>query len=73
MGLDMLRAGEKAVGCRELLLNWRYLENSRSFNKKESAINRWKIYRGYLELPLYKAAYLFLNYTVAGLRKYLKK
>lgn len=70
LGLDMLRSGEKAVGCKELLLNWRYLENSRSFNKKKSAVNRWKIYRDYLKLPLHSSLRLFLNYAVAGLRKY---
>ena len=73
LGLDMLRAGEKAVGCRELLLSWRYLENSRSFNKKNAAVNRWKIYREYLRLPLYKAVYYFLIYASAGVRKYLRK
>lgn len=73
LGLDMLRAGEKAVGCREILLYWRYLENSRSFNKKKSAANRWRIYRNYLHLPVYKSAYLFVNYAAAGLRKYLRK
>ena len=73
LGLDMLRAGEKAVGCGEVLLNWRYLENSRSFNKKKSAMNRWRIYRNYLHLPLYKTIYLFANYAVAGLRKYTRK
>ena len=70
LGLDMLRSGEKAVGCRELLLNWRYLENSRSFNKKKSAVNRWKIYRDYLKLPLHRSLYLFFQYAAAGLRKY---
>lgn len=70
LGLDMLRSGEKAVGCRELLLNWRYLENSRSFNKKKSAVNRWKIYRDYLKLPLHRSLHLFFQYAAAGLRKY---
>ena len=73
LGLDMLGAGERAVGCRELLLDWRYLENSRSFNKKKSAVNRWRIYREYLHLSLPKTVYLFVNYTAAGLRKYLRK
>lgn len=73
LGLDMLSAGEKAVGCRELLLDWRYLENSRSFDKKKSAVNRWRIYRDYLHLPLYKSLYLFANYTLAGVHKYMKK
>ena len=70
LGLDMLRSGESAVGCKELLLDWRYIENSRSFNKKRSAINRWKIYRDYLNLPLHKTIYVFLNYVIAGVRKY---
>ena len=70
LGLDMLRSGESAVGCKELLLDWRYIENSRSFNKKRSTINRWKIYRDYLNLPLHKTIYVFLNYVIAGVRKY---
>ena len=70
LGLDMLRSGEVAVGCKDVLLNWRYLENSRSFNKRKSALNRWRIYRGYLQLPLHEAIYLFANYAIAGLRKY---
>lgn len=73
LGLDILGSGETAVGCRELLLSWRYLENSRSFNKKKSAMNRWQIYRNYLRLPIYKTLYLFACYTAAGLRKYLRK
>jgi len=73
LGLDMLRSGETAVGCRELLLDWRYLENSRSFDKRKSAANRWRIYRDYLRMPLHTSIYLFLNYAVAGVRKYLQK
>lgn len=72
LGLDMLRSGEMAVGCRDVLLSWRYIENSRSFNKKKAAVNRWKIYRNYLRLPLYKAIYYFGCYSVAGFRKYFK-
>ena len=73
LGLDMLGSGEKAVGCGEVLLHWRYLENSRSFNKKKSAMNRWRIYRHYLHLPLWKTLYLFASYAAAGLRKYTRK
>ncbi len=73
LGLDMLGAGEQAVGCGEPLLSWRYLENSRSFNKKKSAMNRWRIYRNYLHLPIYKTLYLFACYATAGFRKYLRK
>lgn len=72
LGLDMLGSGEIAVGCREILLGWRYLENSRSFNKKKAAANRWRIYRHYLHLPFYKAVYLFGCYALAGFCKYFK-
>lgn len=72
LGLDILKNGQIAVGCTQPLLDWRYLENSRSFNKKKSAANRWRIYRKYLRLPLYKAAYLFCCYATAGFRKYFR-
>lgn len=73
LGLDILKAGHRAAGCTEVLLDWRYLENSRSFDKKKSAGNRWKIYRQYLGLSPVRAGYLFACYTAAGLRKYLRK
>ena len=60
LGLDILGSGEKAIGCTELLLDWRYLANSRSFDKKKSALNRWIIYRDYLHLPFLKAFYMYI-------------
>lgn len=73
LGLQMLQNGYKAAGCREILLDWRYIENSRSFNKWKAAKNRWKIYRKFLKLPLGKSAVVFCHYTAGGLRKYLRK
>lgn len=73
LGLDILKNGHTAVACTEILLEWRYLENSRSFDKKKSAKNRWKIYREYLKLPLGRTLYYFAYYIIAGLRKYLSK
>ena len=73
LGLDILKDGHKAVGCTEILLNWRYLENSRSFNKKKAAKNRWKIYRQYLHLSVFRAGWLFAGYAMAGVRKYFRK
>ena len=73
LGLDILKAGYRAVGCAEVLLDWRYMENTRSFNKKRSAQNRWKIYRDYLKMPLIQCMYVFVCYALAGLRKYLAK
>lgn len=73
LGLQMLQNGYRAAGCSEILLSWRYIENSRSFNKWKSAKNRWKIYREFLHLPLGKSMYVFAHYAFAGLRKYTRK
>lgn len=69
--LQLLRSGCKAAGCTEVLVDWRYIQNSRSFNKQKAAKNRWKIYRTYLGLSLPKSIWLFANYGVSGLKKYL--
>ena len=72
-GLQVLQDGYRAAGCKELLLGWRYIENSRSFNKVKSAQNRWRIYREYLKLPFVRSVSLFVSYTFSGLRKYGRK
>jgi len=71
--LRLLQDGFRAVGCTEVLVRWRLLENSRSFDKRRSAKNRWLIYRNYLKLSAWKSAWYFAGYAVAGLRKYLSK
>ena len=73
LGLDMLRVGHQAAGCKEILLDWRYIENSRSFNKRKAAKNRWLIYRHYLNLSIGKSFWLFVGYALAGFRKYFFK
>lgn len=70
--LQMLRDGCKAVCCREVLVDWRYLPNSRSFNKRKSAVNRWAIYRRYLHLPFFESLYCFVSYAFRGVKKYFK-
>lgn len=71
--LKLLRAGFRASGCAEPLVHWRLIENSRSFNKRKAAGNRWRIYRNYLHLPLGKSILAFGAYGAAGLKKYLRK
>ncbi len=68
--LQLLKAGVTAVGCRQVLAQWRFRPGSRSGNKGKSAAGRWKIYRAHLRLPLYKAAFYFASYALLGLRKY---
>lgn len=69
--LRLTQAGLRGVGCRQVLVSWRYIANSRSFNKKNAAKNRWRIYRDYLKLPLWKSALVFCGYVTASLKKYL--
>ena len=57
--LNILRDGYSAVGCTEPLVDWRLIENSRSFDKRKAAGNRWRIYRDYLGFPLVKSLWLF--------------
>lgn len=68
--LQLLQDGFTAAGCAETLVDWRYLENSRSFDKRKSAANRWRIYRQCLKLPLGKSLWYFGSYALRGLKKY---
>lgn len=68
--LRIFRDGYTAAGCQDILVKWRYIENSRSFNKFQAARNRWRVYTQYLELPLGKAAACFLHYAIGGIKKY---
>lgn len=72
MWVRMLADGKKACGCFEVLTAWRYMENSRSFNKLKAAKNRWHIYRELLNLSVIKSLSVFTQYVVAGLKKYIK-
>ena len=70
--LQLLRSGCRVAGCTQVLVDWRYAEDSRSFNKLEAAKNRWQIYREYLGLSLPNSLWLLANYGAASLKKYLK-
>lgn len=70
--LRLLQDGYRAAGSREVLVSWRLLENSRSFNKRKSAKNRWRIYRNYLKLSLCKSIRCFAAYALHGVKKYRK-
>lgn len=70
--LTLLSRGCRAVGCTEFLADWRYRPDSRSFSKGNAARQRWRIYRRYLKLPLWKSLWYFGGYALAGLKKYGK-
>jgi teichuronic acid biosynthesis glycosyltransferase TuaG len=68
--LNILRGGYRAVGCPEVLTDWRLIVNSRSFDKRKSALNRWRIYRNYLHLSLPRSIKAFMVYAWGGMKKY---
>lgn len=71
--LRLLQNGCKAVGCTQVMAAWRYVENSRSFDKWNAAQKRWRIYREYLRLDFIYSVRLMAEYALQGLRKYSKK
>lgn len=70
--LEILRDGYKAVGCQEVLMTWRLACGSRSFDKRNGARNRWRIYRQHLGLPFAKSAISFISYALNGVKKYCR-
>ncbi len=68
--LELLRDGFTAVGCTEILADWRLLRGSRSFDKVNSAKKRWHIYRKHLKLSLPASAIAFISYGISGVKKH---
>ena len=71
--LKLLRQGFRAAGCTEVLVHWRLIENSRSFDKRKAAGNRWRIYRDCLHLSPGKSLVVFAAYGAASVKKYFRK
>lgn len=71
--LDMLQDGCQAVGSSQVLTEWRLVNGSRSFDKRNGVRQRWRIYREHLHLPLWKCMHSFIGYAASGIKKYYKK
>lgn len=71
--LDMLRDGCRAEGSAQVLTEWRLVNGSRSYDKKNGVRQRWRIYREHLHLPLGKSVISFIGYAFNGVKKYGKK
>ena len=68
--LDILRDGHTAVGCTDILTYWRLITTSRSFDKKNGAEKRWRIYREHLHFSVIKSVRYFIAYAFHGWMKY---
>ena len=68
--LECLRNGLEFHGINDYLVKYRVHNLGRSFNKISAAKYRWKIYREFLNLNVWKSVYYFFQYIVNGLKKY---
>lgn len=68
--LQLLRQGYTAFACKDVLVDYRVLNGSRSNNKLRSAKHRWLIYRKAEKLPLAKSVCAFVGYICHGIVKY---
>ena len=60
--------GENVIGCSTVLLH--RSEQSRSFDKRAAAVNRWRIYRDVERLSLPRSACAFFSYALHGVHKH---
>ena len=70
--LQLLQDGFKACGVEQVMAHYRIMKGTRASNKLKSAINRWRIYRQYLHLPIGKSCALMVEYALKGIKKYKK-
>lgn len=70
---QLLKDGYRACGNTEVLVDWRFIENSRSYDKRKAALNRWRIYRKHLNLSLGRSILVFSGYLIAGMKKYFRR
>lgn len=68
--MELLKVPYRAVGNREVLAHYRQIQGSRSNNKKNAALERWKVYRNQLHLSWGKSAVAFVRYAVKAVWKY---
>lgn len=68
--MELLREPIKAVGLPDVLMHNRQVGGSRSNNKINAAIQRWKIYRQALHMGLLESAIAFVRYAFWGVVKY---
>jgi len=68
--LELLRGGAGAGGIDEPLMLYRKTAGGRSFNKFNSAKNRFKIYRDFLGMRIPASVICLVSYAVHGVKKH---
>ncbi|MBU5453500.1 glycosyltransferase [Pseudoflavonifractor sp. MSJ-30] len=68
--LELFRMPIQIKTDRHVLTHYRLMKGSRSHNKLRAAASRWRIYREYLEMDIFRSLFYFLQYSVNGVKKY---
>jgi len=68
--LELFRMPIQIKTDRLVLTHYRLMKGSRSHNKLRAAASRWRIYREYLEMDIFRSLFYFLQYSVNGVKKY---
>ncbi len=71
--MELLALPVTAVGVTEILAHYRVIYTSRSYDKKNAAKHRWKIYRSALKLSFLESVWAFLIYAVKAVEKHYFK
>lgn len=67
--LQIMRDGTKIYGMNEVLMKYRIVETSNSFNKRKMIKYFWEVYRKYEHFPVVKSAFLLGRYIVIKILK----
>lgn len=67
--LYLSRKNAKIVGMNDVLMQYRIINNSRSHDKINAALNRFKIYTEQEKFGLIKSLYYFSLYAINGVKK----
>lgn len=68
--MELLSLLVVAVGVTEVLTHYRVISTSRSYDKKNAAKHRWKIYRSALKLSVFESVCAFLKYAINAVKKH---
>jgi glycosyltransferase involved in cell wall biosynthesis len=71
--MELLSIPVKAVGVSEVLVHYRVISTSRSYNKRNAAKHRWIIYRKALNLSFLHSLWAFLRYAIYAIKKHYIK
>lgn len=68
--MELLRIPVKAIGIKEVLVNYRMMSGSRSYNKVNAAKKRWDIYRNAFGMNSVHSCLAMTGYAFNAIRKY---